>query len=139
MAPPTRSIHVVAAVITDARGRVLLNRRTENRDMAGLWEFPGGKRESGETAEQALVRELREELGIEADVAPDPGSAPCAQLEGHAARARRPGDHLGGAGQAGPLFDAAGRPAGGGGPAPARQLPDHPGAGRRCRQRAAVA
>ncbi len=68
MAPPTRSIHVVAAVITDARGRVLLNRRTENRDMAGLWEFPGGKRESGETSEQALVRELREELGIEADV-----------------------------------------------------------------------
>ena len=65
---PTRSIHVVAAVITDARGRVLLNRRTENRDMAGLWEFPGGKRESGETSEQALVRELREELGIEADV-----------------------------------------------------------------------
>jgi len=68
MPSPTRSIHVVAAVITDARGRVLLNRRTENRDMAGLWEFPGGKRESGETSEQALVRELREELGIEADV-----------------------------------------------------------------------
>ncbi len=68
MPAPTRSIHVVAAVITDARGRVLLNRRTENRDMAGLWEFPGGKRESGETSEQALVRELREELGIEADV-----------------------------------------------------------------------
>ncbi len=38
------------AVITDARGRVLLKRRTENRDMAGLWEFPGGKRESGETS-----------------------------------------------------------------------------------------
>ena len=70
MPSPTRSIHVVAAVITDARGRVLLNRRTENRDMAGLWEFPGGKRESGETSEQALARELREELGIEADVGP---------------------------------------------------------------------
>ncbi|WP_164270880.1 Nudix family hydrolase [Stenotrophomonas sp. B1-1] len=68
MPPPKRSIHVVAAVITDARGRVLLNRRTENRDMAGLWEFPGGKREPGETSEQALVRELREELGIEADI-----------------------------------------------------------------------
>lgn len=68
MSSPTRSIHVVAAVITDARGRVLLNRRTENRDMAGLWEFPGGKREAGETSEQALVRELREELGIEAQV-----------------------------------------------------------------------
>ncbi len=68
MPSPKRSIHVVAAVITDARGRVLLNRRTENRDMAGLWEFPGGKREAGETSEQALVRELREELGIEAQV-----------------------------------------------------------------------
>ena len=63
-----RSIHVVAAVITDARGRILLNRRTGDSDMAGLWEFPGGKREPGETSEQALVRELREELGIEAEV-----------------------------------------------------------------------
>lgn len=63
-----RSIHVVAAVITDARGRILLNRRTGNSDMAGLWEFPGGKREPGETSEQALVRELHEELGIEAEV-----------------------------------------------------------------------
>ncbi|MDV3469589.1 Nudix family hydrolase [Stenotrophomonas sp. C3(2023)] len=68
MPSPTRSIHVVAGVITDARGRILLNRRTDNRDMAGLWEFPGGKREPGESSEQALVRELREELGIEADV-----------------------------------------------------------------------
>ncbi|WP_315389362.1 Nudix family hydrolase [uncultured Stenotrophomonas sp.] len=68
MPSPKRSIHVVAAVITDARGRILLNRRTENRDMAGLWEFPGGKRETGESSEQALVRELREELGIEAEV-----------------------------------------------------------------------
>ena len=68
MPSPKRSIHVVAGVITDARGRILLNRRTENRDMPGLWEFPGGKREQGETSEQALVRELREELGIEAEV-----------------------------------------------------------------------
>ena len=68
MPSPKRSIHVVAGVITDARGRILLNRRTENRDMAGLWEFPGGKREAGESSEQALVRELREELGIEAEV-----------------------------------------------------------------------
>lgn len=68
MPSPKRSIHVVAGVITDARGRILLNRRTENSDMAGLWEFPGGKREPGETSEQALVRELREELGIEADI-----------------------------------------------------------------------
>lgn len=61
-------VHVVAAVLTDARGRVLLARRTANRDLAGLWEFPGGKREPGETPEAALVRELREELGIEATV-----------------------------------------------------------------------
>ncbi|MCC8537777.1 Nudix family hydrolase [Xanthomonas codiaei] len=63
-----RSIHVVAGVITDPRGRILLTRRTETRDMPGLWEFPGGKREPGETSEQALVRELYEELGIEAQV-----------------------------------------------------------------------
>lgn len=68
MTPPLRSIHVVAAVITDARGRILLNRRNGTSDMAGLWEFPGGKREPGETSEQALARELHEELGIEAEV-----------------------------------------------------------------------
>src|SRR3546814_20771916 len=59
----------MAAAITDARGRVLLARRTEGRDLAGLWEFPGGKREPGETPAHALVRELREELGIEDRVA----------------------------------------------------------------------
>lgn len=63
-----KSIHVVAGVISDARGRILLARRTEGRDLAGLWEFPGGKVDPGETPEQALVRELREELGIEAQV-----------------------------------------------------------------------
>ncbi|HYG05853.1 MAG TPA: Nudix family hydrolase [Stenotrophomonas sp.] len=63
-----RSIHVVAGVIRDARGRILLTRRTETRDMPGLWEFPGGKREPGESSAEALVRELHEELGIEAEV-----------------------------------------------------------------------
>ncbi len=62
---PLRSIHVVAGVITDPRGRILLTRRDGSSDMAGLWEFPGGKREPGETPEEALVRELREEIGIE--------------------------------------------------------------------------
>ncbi|MDN5782009.1 MAG: 8-oxo-dGTP diphosphatase MutT, partial [Luteimonas sp.] len=66
----SRRIEVMAAAITDARGRVLLARRTEGRDLAGLWEFPGGKREPGESPEQALVRELREELGIEAEPGP---------------------------------------------------------------------
>lgn len=66
--PALRRIHVVAGVITDSRGRYLLNRREGNRDLVGLWEFPGGKREAGETSEQALVRELREELGVEVSV-----------------------------------------------------------------------
>ena len=57
-------VHVVAAVLRDARGRVLLARRTAGRDLAGAWEFPGGKVEPGETALQALDRELQEELGI---------------------------------------------------------------------------
>ncbi|HZH43444.1 MAG TPA: Nudix family hydrolase [Lysobacter sp.] len=60
-----REVEVVAAVIRDARGRILLARRTEGRDLAGLWEFPGGKREPGESAEAALARELHEELGID--------------------------------------------------------------------------
>lgn len=64
--PPV--IHVVAGVIADPRGRILLARRTVGRDLAGLWEFPGGKVDPGETPEQALVRELREELGIEAEL-----------------------------------------------------------------------
>lgn len=56
----------MAGVIRDPRGKVLLARRTRGRDLAGLWEFPGGKVDPGETPEQALLRELREELGIEA-------------------------------------------------------------------------
>jgi 8-oxo-dGTP diphosphatase len=53
----------------DGDGRILLQRRAVGREMAGLWEFPGGKVEAGERPEAALVRELAEELGIEADEA----------------------------------------------------------------------
>ena len=55
---------VVAGVLADAAGRVLLAQRPPGRDFAGLWEFPGGKIEPGEDAHAALARELREELGI---------------------------------------------------------------------------
>lgn len=63
-----RMIEVVAGVIRDRRGRILLARRTEGRDLAGLWEFPGGKHEADETALGALRRELHEELGIEVEI-----------------------------------------------------------------------
>jgi 8-oxo-dGTP diphosphatase len=55
---------VVAAALVDTEGRVLLQQRAPGRSMAGLWEFPGGKVESAELPEAALVRELEEELGI---------------------------------------------------------------------------
>jgi len=55
---------VSAAVIKDISGRILICRRPEGKNCALLWEFPGGKREKGETAEQCLVRECREELGV---------------------------------------------------------------------------
>ncbi|RIJ17983.1 8-oxo-dGTP diphosphatase MutT [Henriciella mobilis] len=59
-------VFVVAAALMDAQDRVLLARRPEGKSMAGLWEFPGGKVESGETPEAALCRELKEELQVEA-------------------------------------------------------------------------
>ncbi|GGO97823.1 (deoxy)nucleoside triphosphate pyrophosphohydrolase [Stakelama pacifica] len=58
---------VVAAAMVDGDGRVLVQRRPEGTAMAGLWEFPGGKPEPGETPEAALIRELHEELGIETE------------------------------------------------------------------------
>lgn len=56
---------VAAVALIDADGRVLLAQRPEGKSMAGLWEFPGGKVEPGETPEAALIRELHEELGID--------------------------------------------------------------------------
>jgi 8-oxo-dGTP diphosphatase len=56
---------VSAVALIDADGRVLLAQRPEGKSMAGLWEFPGGKVEAGEIPEAALVRELKEELGID--------------------------------------------------------------------------
>ena len=59
------TIHVVAGIVRDEAGHILLAQRPPGKHLAGLWEFPGGKRESGESPETALRRELHEELGIE--------------------------------------------------------------------------
>jgi 8-oxo-dGTP diphosphatase len=56
---------VAAVALIDRDGRILLAQRPEGKSLAGLWEFPGGKVEQGETPEAALIRELHEELGIE--------------------------------------------------------------------------
>ena len=62
----TKKVVLVSAVaLIDPDGRVLLAQRPEGKSMAGLWEFPGGKVEPGETPEEALIRELHEELGID--------------------------------------------------------------------------
>lgn len=60
---------VVAVALVDADGRILLQQRQAASSMAGLWEFPGGKIEPGETPEQALIRELAEELAISVEQA----------------------------------------------------------------------
>lgn len=59
---------VVAAAVIIKNGRVLLTRRAEGQHLAGIWEFPGGKLEHGESPEEALVRECREECGIEVEI-----------------------------------------------------------------------
>ncbi|PCD04122.1 8-oxo-dGTP diphosphatase MutT [Sphingomonas spermidinifaciens] len=66
---PIPMLFVAAAALIDADGRVLVQRRPPGKPMAGLWEFPGGKVEPGETPEAALIRELHEELGIDVEAA----------------------------------------------------------------------
>ena len=67
MSLPT--ILVVAAALIDADGRVLIAKRPQGKQLAGLWEFPGGKVDPGERPEDALIRELKEELGIDVNAA----------------------------------------------------------------------
>ena len=99
---------VVAVALIDVEGRVLIAQRPAGKEHAGLWEFPGGKVEPGESPEAALVRELREELGV--TVAPESStltfsgaareaaSAPAATVHWRGEpRARRGGDPLGAA------------------------------------------
>jgi 8-oxo-dGTP diphosphatase len=70
MMQASRPILLVAAcALVDSDGRILLAQRPEGKTLAGLWEFPGGKVEPGETPEDCLVRELQEELGIKTKVA----------------------------------------------------------------------
>ena len=63
----TAIVLVAALALVDSDGRVLLTRRPEGKPMAGLWEFPGGKVEAGETPERTVVREAREELGVDVE------------------------------------------------------------------------
>lgn len=60
---------VAACVLVDSDGRVLLTKRPQGKSLAGLWEFPGGKMEAGESPESCLCRELNEELGIDVSIA----------------------------------------------------------------------
>ncbi|BCG99724.1 (deoxy)nucleoside triphosphate pyrophosphohydrolase [Mesorhizobium loti] len=63
-----RLLLVAACALVDTDGRVLLAQRPEGKQLAGLWEFPGGKVEHGETPEQCIIRELHEEIGIETEI-----------------------------------------------------------------------
>jgi 8-oxo-dGTP diphosphatase len=72
---------IVAAALIDSDGKILLQKRPKGKHLAGLWEFPGGKVEEGETPEAGLVRELNEELGIVVRVE-DLDTGPFATLTG---------------------------------------------------------
>lgn len=63
-----RLLLVAACALVDTDGRVLLAQRPPGKQLAGLWEFPGGKVEPGETPEQCLIRELQEEIGVETEI-----------------------------------------------------------------------
>ena len=63
-----RLLLVAACALVDADGRVLIAQRPQGKQLAGLWEFPGGKVEPGETPEQCIIRELHEEIGIETEI-----------------------------------------------------------------------
>ena len=65
LSKPVNTVKVSVGVVRNAKGEILLAQRPLSADYGGLWEFPGGKVELNETTEQALVRELKEEIGIE--------------------------------------------------------------------------
>jgi len=67
--PPLKLTLVVAVALVDQDNRILLAHRPEGKQLAGLWEFPGGKVEAGETPEATLIRELKEELGVDTSAA----------------------------------------------------------------------
>ena len=67
--PQGKMLLVAACALIDADGRVLISERPAGKQLAGTWEFPGGKVEAGETPEETVVRELREEIGVETKIA----------------------------------------------------------------------
>ena len=67
--PQRKMLLVAACALIDADGRVLISERPSGKQLAGTWEFPGGKVEPGETPEETVVRELREEIGVETKIA----------------------------------------------------------------------